>query len=60
MLLTEESHVVGDYAAMLSRPHGGYLIVVVDGTGVPSGAVIETADYDASRLHDVLTKDLEG
>ncbi|MFC0100563.1 helix-turn-helix domain-containing protein [Micromonospora marina] len=51
---------VKDCAAMLSRPHGGYLVIGVDGVGAPSGAVIETADYDASRLHDMLTKHLEG
>jgi len=51
---------VKDCAAMLSRPQGGYLVIGVDGSGVPGGAVIEPADYDASRLHDLLAKHLEG
>ncbi|MEV4830560.1 ATP-binding protein [Micromonospora sp. NPDC049257] len=51
---------VKDCAAMLSRPHGGYLVVGVDDRGQPVAPGLHAADFDSSRLRDILAKHLEG
>ncbi|MEV4348904.1 ATP-binding protein [Actinoplanes sp. NPDC049596] len=51
---------VKDCAAMLSRPHGGYLVVGVDDRGEPVATGLRAADFDSSRLRDMLAKHLEG
>jgi len=51
---------IKDCAAMLCRPHGGYLVVGVDDRGRPVRVGLRAADFDTTRLRDLLTKHLEG
>jgi hypothetical protein len=52
--------VHGAVVSCSSHPHGGYLVVGVDDQGQPVATGLHTADFDSSRLRDILAKHLEG
>ncbi|ADG76519.1 hypothetical protein Cfla_3648 [Cellulomonas flavigena DSM 20109] len=53
---------VKDVAALSSLPHGGYLVVGVNGKGQPAHdqPAIEPAHFDTATLTDIVTSEVDG